>query len=545
MSTGINLLPPSEQKGNKGKRKNVIIEMTSPKKGEKIKKREGGVMHFFEKVFRKPTPVGPAYQPSSGLASISKREVKEKTPKPRRPHVELHMGSKTIDRPVYESKDSGPSVGLGASQYVSPPPPPDNQAIRATVPARMPPPPPANDKPPKEEFSSQDIKIIKDMLKEQPPEPSVKGPGAWERFGKWLKKLFAPRPKMRKAAVPAPPPPKPVPPQAVPPEPIIVKETTQAVFSQSPEPPPLPPKPPVVPPPPTPPPPKPPEPEPKQVVYPPPPPAKPTKKEEKKGPGLWTRFSAWMKKMFSSKKKAAMPLAPLPPMTEKLVPEKIEKKVKKSKTAHKRPLVDETNQFSEAPEYEKGKIHEVNLVPDDLLGVSQPIKRIRTVGISAVVGIIIIALAYTGIWWYMRDIIGETEDIDSNITNVRAEINSYTEFRQEAELLKRHISDLSYVLDHHLHWIEFFKQLEKHTLANDVYYSTVTVNASGNVTINAVGRDNIAVARQLTLLQNSPDFVESVSITSLAPLVNIETGLPAGQSFSISLQVPESLFLEE
>ncbi|MFC1687572.1 PilN domain-containing protein [Patescibacteria group bacterium] len=544
MATGINLLPSSEKKDKGGKRKNVIIEMTSPKKGEKKKKREGGVLHFFQKAFRKPTPSVSQYVPPTGLASLSKKEVKDKEKKPPRPHVELHMGSKKVDRPVYESEDKESSVGQGASIYMSPPPAPEKKEVHAAIPARMPPPPSASEKPPKEEFSSQDIKIIKDMLKEQPPEPSEKGPGAWERFTRWLKKLFASKPKTRKAGIQAPPPPTPAPAPPPPQKPQEVKETTQVAVAPPPLPP-LPPKPPAVPPPPTPVPPKPPEPKPVQAVQPPPPPAQPPKKEEKKGPGLWTRFSAWMKKLFSSKKKPGIPPAPLPPIAEKPAPEKIEKKVKKNRPAHRRPLVDEKNQFSEAPEFEKGRLHEVNLVPDDLLGESQPMKRIRTVGFVAVIGIIIVALAYTGIWWYMKDIIGKTEDIDLETAQVREEIDAYADFRQEAELLKRHVNDLSYVLDHHLHWNEFFKQLEKHTLASDVYYSTISVNTSGSVTIAAVGRDNIAVARQLTLLQNSPTFAEDVSITSLVPLFDTETGLPAGQSFSISLQVPEALFLEE
>ena len=185
----------------------------------------------------------------------------------------------------------------------------------------------------------------------------------------------------------------------------------------------------------------------------------------------------------------------------------------------------------------------MNLVPDDLLGESQPARKVRPVAIAGVCAILVVILAYVGLYWYRNIVIGETKEIDEQIQQVRTSIKGFEDFRVEAEDLRRRVDDVAFLLDHHIHWNTFFDLLETHTLA-DVYYTDMTVGSGGVVALNAVARDTITVARQYALFQNSEDFIQDVSISAVAPYLDPKTSLPAGQIFSVSLTVQPSLFIE-
>ncbi len=165
------------------------------------------------------------------------------------------------------------------------------------------------------------------------------------------------------------------------------------------------------------------------------------------------------------------------------------------------------------------------------------------VSLTAVVTLAVVILAYIGLVVYQRAVIGETASIEEQITSVRTQIDTYDNFRKESDIVRRHVDDLALLLNQRIHWKRFFDMLETHTLP-EVYYSSVTVDAGGTVSLNAIGSTTEAVSRQLTLLKRSPDFVTNVSISTLVPVLDSTTQRPAGYSFTLSLAVPATLFIQ-
>ncbi|KKW02086.1 MAG: hypothetical protein UY34_C0004G0024 [Parcubacteria group bacterium GW2011_GWA2_48_9] len=546
MPSGINLLPSKERKDSKDHSGPVIIEMTKPEKAERPVKRQGGVLQFFKNVFQRPTPAAhpPAHPP---LASMHKDREGFHMPQVKsddsRPHVTFMPTAEDARMAARTSETSDrPSQNMSGVQTrtypVSMPPPPVSTRSYQEVPAK------------------KEVRMT-DMRQRGAGTPAAPGgPGFFKRFALWFGRLFQPRLKSNRISSAMPPPPPPAPP---PPRTAFPRVETQEAGRIPPPPPPVsrpvsappPPRPVMVAPVPI---------DKRQVPPVPPPPIPPVQKTvppAPRGPGFFARLLMRLKRLFRKSKTEAppapmpaMPAVPPPPMSanqglerEALTVEEKKPAPKQKKKTGKHPIVSQDQPFTDAPEVQPGQLRDVNLVPDDLLGESQPARKVRPVAIAGVCAILVVILAYVGLYWYRNIVIGETKEIDEQIQQVRTSIKGFEDFRVEAEDLRRRVDDVAFLLDHHIHWNTFFDLLETHTLA-DVYYTDMTVGSGGVVALNAVARDTITVARQYALFQNSEDFIQDVSISAVAPYLDPKTSLPAGQIFSVSLTVQPSLFIE-
>lgn len=481
--------------------------MTMPEGYVAPKKKTGGVLHFFKSVFRKPkpelpepprpahpapsAPVRPSGAPKREFR-FSRREASTSTPEhtpAERDALLREIAQESAGRPA-----SFPHVQPGPLPRQPSPAAPSSPTPQTTahIPAHMPHMPRGTEK-----VAQSAPK--KDIRFSTPTPSSSSGPGIWTRFTLWLRSLFAQRSVRSAQATKSEQPLKPVPaPVPMPPTPPAVKPSISQPTVV-----------PTVPPPPTPvlskpsvPPPPPPKPQALHTTPPPPPPPVPpaaNPKAEKGGP-------------------VAEPVKP----------------------------AGETVSlgYTEAPLLEPNRIRDVNLVPSELLDQTQPRKRIRTVMISGAASLAIVILAYIGLVVYQRAVIGETESIEKEIASVRTTIDTFADFRRESESVRRHVDDLSLLLDRHIHWEKFFTILESTTIP-EVYYTSVNVSSNGTVSLNAIGATTDAVSRQFTLFQKTAGFATDVSISSITPLLDAVTQRPSGYGFTFSFTVSPSLFVEK
>ncbi|MFH1235763.1 MAG: hypothetical protein V1685_02390, partial [Parcubacteria group bacterium] len=519
MPSGINLLPSKERRDSKDHSGPVIIEMTKPEKPQRPVKRQGGVLQFFKNVFQRPTPAAhpPTHPP---LASMHKDRGVFHMPQVKsdhsRPHVtfmptaeDARMAARTSETSDHPSQNMS---GVQTRTYpASMPPPPVSARSYQEVPARK-------------EVHMTDMRQRAAGTPEAPA-----GPGFFKRFALWFERLFQPRLKSNRisSAMPAPPPPAPPPQRAV-----FPRVETQEAGRIPPPPPPVS-RPVSAPPPPLP---RPvmvgPVPIDKRQIPPVPPPPRPpaqkTVPPAPQGPSFFARLLMQLKRLFRKSKTGAPP-APMPTMLavppppvfanqslerEALTVEEKRSALKLKKKTGKHPIVSQDQPFTEAPEVQPGQLRDVNLVPDDLLGESQPGRKVRPVAIAGVCALLVVILVYVGLFWYRNIVIGETKEIDEQIQQVQTSIKTFEDFRVEAEDLRRRVDDVAFLLDHHIHWNTFFELLETYTLT-DVYYTDATIGSGGIVDLNAIARDTVTVARQYALFQNAGDFVQDVSITAV------------------------------
>ncbi|MFC1662817.1 hypothetical protein ACFL04_01460, partial [Patescibacteria group bacterium] len=140
---------------------------------------------------------------------------------------------------------------------------------------------------------------------------------------------------------------------------------------------------------------------------------------------------------------------------------------------------------------------------------------------------------------YESSIVGRTEDIRAEVSEINRQIASYQAERTSALALKQKMDLVTQRLDQHIYWTKFFELLEANTVT-DVYYDNAFAgDISGSFNLNATGKDYSSVARQLIAFREATDFVESVSITSATRQAESELSTV---SFTIKLIIKPGIF---
>lgn len=224
------------------------------------------------------------------------------------------------------------------------------------------------------------------------------------------------------------------------------------------------------------------------------------KAKSKKGAGIWA-------KLFQKKEKvAAQPK------------EQILSKTNQS------PLKDINNQSvanqNEKPLLEQkilqpgpasiifGKEIDVNFLPEGINLV--PIKKLRLYfGLSAIIGVIIVALGYFGINLSNQLLEKQFQGIDRQLEAAEAGYAKLKAKEEEALKWSKRVAVISSLLENHIYWSKFFPYLEKTTIP-DVYYTSIGLSSDGIVTLSGVATNYTAVARQYKVfLNNSEIFPEA------------------------------------
>ncbi len=321
------------------------------------------------------------------------------------------------------------------------------------------------------------------------------------------------------------------------------------------------------------PPPPPPKPEPKPIQVPkvqvPPPPA--IKIPEQKKPKKPSKFSQWFKRLidsisglFKSKKKHALVVPPLhahemTKVKETVMPELLQqKKIPEPPVSEKKDIPDveipavEPPQFMPAPpkptervkdekkhksfelQASKKRSHgieltqpaesfsqparfdwDVNLVPSDVLEQVVPLSRI----LYLILAVLIACGTVFGGWLAVNFVYNnntiKVSEIDSEIANKEAEMNSYDDLKDEVDALNARVGDVRRLLDQHVYWSEFFTKLEQNTLP-EVYYASMSADVGGSVILSAFAKTYEDAIKQLYVYERATDFVSTAVISGIS-----------------------------
>lgn len=205
----------------------------------------------------------------------------------------------------------------------------------------------------------------------------------------------------------------------------------------------------------------------------------------------------------------------------------------------------------------------INLIPTELSPTVDPRLRRRLVGLVLVVVVSVLTVVGLQQWvgWYEVQIGAQVKATEDRIVELTTAIDGYERYRLEGEALQAQIRTVETALSRHLYWTKIFQALEQHTI-DDVYYTSFTASAEGNLTLTAIGIDYRSVARQLVAFQAAKDFVGSVTINSASaeyvplpvevirerertaqPDQPVATGELARVSFTASMTLVPEIFL--
>jgi hypothetical protein len=145
---------------------------------------------------------------------------------------------------------------------------------------------------------------------------------------------------------------------------------------------------------------------------------------------------------------------------------------------------------------------------------------------------------YTGLKVYESNIIVEKQEVVTQINTIKGELLSLQSEQLDAIAFYNRAEAVRFALAKHVHWTQFFQQLEKYT-EKDVYFVNFTGDLSGNLTLAAFGTSYESVARQYTTFQNARDFVSTVTISGAQ-----RDGHFGQVAFTVTLQLIPTFYLQ-
>ena len=187
---------------------------------------------------------------------------------------------------------------------------------------------------------------------------------------------------------------------------------------------------------------------------------------------------------------------------------------------------------------------DVNLLPEDLAGQYAPKKKLINLAIASGLTIVALVLIYVGMSIYQSSIVSRTEEIRNEAAQVGLEMKKFQEERNEALAFMETIELIEERLNQHIYWTKFFELLEKYTVSDVFFSSSFAGDITGQLNLNATGKDYSSVARQLLAFEAADDFIESVEINSAARTKATENEVSA-VLFSINLTLVSDVFVKD
>lgn len=162
------------------------------------------------------------------------------------------------------------------------------------------------------------------------------------------------------------------------------------------------------------------------------------------------------------------------------------------------------------------ELREINLIPGSFFAP----RSWKQIGVIIVVVVLlsggVIGMAYEGLQLWRTQLENRTAEIDTQINSFKDDILIYNKQEPEMSALGTRVELVGQLLSKHIYWTNFFRLLEKYTLA-DVYYDGVALTAKGGTfTLSAHGPDFNTVTRELQFMnsKDAQEFVTKAVITS-------------------------------
>ncbi len=204
------------------------------------------------------------------------------------------------------------------------------------------------------------------------------------------------------------------------------------------------------------------------------------------------------------------------------------------------------------PDMERGPNLGISLIPEEALEKVEPQKKLFLLAIILSAVIIILGGVWGLLEYQTRNLRKESLIVADKIKTLDEEIKSFETLRKDASLLKNRLDNLKVLLDNHVVWSNFLKNLEKYTL-KDVYYTTMSGDINGQFTLSAVALDFKTATEQYQVFQKATGFVEAVNVSSLSKTTitkpvaegeEAETEILERVSFLITLSINPDILYE-
>jgi hypothetical protein len=210
--------------------------------------------------------------------------------------------------------------------------------------------------------------------------------------------------------------------------------------------------------------------------------------------------------------------------------------------AKKEPVKKHLPKVVEEDNTKSPEVLDIDLIKDEIPVIFDKQKYMRMLWWFVGLAVVFVALVYLALYlWEAQEIKKKSDALSSEISKLDGEIASYREQAVLASILKDRGESIAPIVGRHIYWNNFFKFLEKNTLAN-VYYSGFSGDVSGKYVLHATVDDFRATSFQIkSFIADS--HTESAKITN-EEMIDGSDGERTSEIFDLNLSVKPSLFNE-
>lgn len=157
----------------------------------------------------------------------------------------------------------------------------------------------------------------------------------------------------------------------------------------------------------------------------------------------------------------------------------------------------------------------------DLIPAAARIKNARQILnislLALLAAALVVGLFYGALYYQKNTVVQKSLNQTRQISDLEREILDFAEINEEIKQLGDEIRLVDEALNKHVYWTNFFALLEQYTIP-EVYYKGFSAGKEGALTLEAVGTDFYAVARQLKVLQQTEaqGFVDRADVSTAA-----------------------------
>lgn len=243
--------------------------------------------------------------------------------------------------------------------------------------------------------------------------------------------------------------------------------------------------------------------------------------------------SNWLAGIFAQKSRKPKIERPEPVLVKEEKEEKIkEKKIKPAKRNFG---------FNLAPKGKKSAM-DINLMPKELLTIRHASPREQFWGLLA--AMMLPAILIFGLFYFFGFLQKQTDAkimaYQNKADQLQKEINVFEEAQNRDTLLKQKLVALKDLLDKHIYFTKFFNLLQKYTL-DDVHFTDLTMDTSGEFVLPAVASSYEKAAQQIVAFRQATDFIKSVEAKDIKLYSEEKAGI-VGVSFELKITLVDNIF---
>ena len=181
----------------------------------------------------------------------------------------------------------------------------------------------------------------------------------------------------------------------------------------------------------------------------------------------------------------------------------------------------------------------VNLMPEELMVKKKlnPWEQLIIIILAVVLPLAIVYLLSIWLNIFQQDLNKQLVAAEKQNSDLQKDLALYQADKSRNLNLQSKIIALDKMFSRHLYWSNFFDLLEKYTL-DGVYYTDLTADASGQVSLPAVATDYETAAKQIYVFkeQAQGDFIKNVQVDSVQ-LYSAPKGGIVGVSFQLKFNL--------